>query len=98
MLTIRRTQLVAFSEADVQRFEDWMMAHLRTFFANQCEAAGEFHLRVTIRYGIKRAATHGFHSKRDVCKYTNLMFAFGRDFDVDPKLPVGCEYFANARV
>jgi hypothetical protein len=87
MLTIRRAQLVAFSEAEVQRFEDWMIAHLRTFFAKQCEAAGEFALRETIRYGIKRAAAHGFHSKRDVCKYIDLMVALGRDFDTDQRYP-----------
>jgi hypothetical protein len=87
MLTIRRAQLVAFSEADVQRFEHWMLAHLRTFFPKHCEAAGEFQLRETIRYGIKRAPAHGFRSKRDVCKYIDLMVVLGRDFDTDEQYP-----------
>src|SRR5438105_3713106 len=81
MLTIRRAQLAAFSRADAARFEQWMLDHLRKFFAKQCEAAGEPDLRETIRYGIERAAAHGFHSKRDICKYIDLMVVLGRDFD-----------------
>jgi hypothetical protein len=87
MLTIRRAQLAAFSEVDVERFEHWMLAHLRTFFPKQCEAEGEFHLRETIRYGMKHAAAHGFRRKRDVCKYIDLMVVLGRDFDTDPQYP-----------
>jgi len=87
MLTIRRAQLAAFSRADAARFEQWMLDHLRKFFAKQCEAAGEPDLRETIRYGIERAAAHGFHSKRDICKYIDLMVVLGRDFDADEQYP-----------
>ena len=71
----------------MQRFEIWMLAHLRKFFSKQSEAAGEVRLRETIRYGIKRAAAHGFRGKRDVCKYIDLMVVLGRDFDIDERYP-----------
>src|SRR5258706_12169906 len=87
MLTIRRAQLVAFSQADTQKFERWMLVHLQTFFPKQCEAAGELQIRDTIRYGMKRAAAHGLTSKRDVCKYIGVMLALGRDFDTDERFP-----------
>jgi hypothetical protein len=85
MLTIRQAQLAVLSQLEVEKFEDWTLAHLRKFFPKQCAALGERQLRETIRHGIRRAAHYGLTAKRDVCKYIDLMIVFGRDFDTDKR-------------
>jgi hypothetical protein len=74
----------AFEKEAILRFEDKMVAHLGEFFAEQCRELGEPRLRAVIRLGIARAASHDITSERDVCKYLNMMFAWGHDFDTDP--------------
>ena len=49
-----------------------------------------------IRYGIQRAGVYGFDTQRDVTKYLNLMFEFGRDFDVDPNCAWSQEILADS--
>jgi len=97
VLTIRPEQLKVFSQAEVRKFEDWVLAHLRRFFARQCDAAGEWHLRKTIQYGIQRAAAYGITDRRDVCKYIDLMVVFGRDFDKDQRLSWSSEILKTSR-
>lgn len=87
LLTVRTAQMAAFSQSEVQKFEDWMCSHLRKFFQRQCEALSEPQLRDLIQYGIKRAAGHKITSKRDVCKFIDLMAVFGRDLHTDRRLP-----------
>ncbi len=43
-------------------------------------------LESLIDKGHARAVAYGFMSERGVCKFLNLMFTFGRDFDRDPGL------------
>jgi hypothetical protein len=86
-LTIRPAQLAAFSQLQVRRFEDWMAGHLRRFFSVQCDALGEAYVVETVRYGMERASQHGFRTRRDVCKYIDLMMVLGRDFDTDGRTP-----------
>jgi hypothetical protein len=83
MLTIRQAQFAVLSQLEVQKFEDWMLAHLKRFFPRQCAVAGDQRLREMVQYGIQRAAVYGITAKRDVCKYIDLMIVFGRDFDTD---------------
>lgn len=87
MLTIRNAQMAVFSRAEIKKFEDRMVIHLKKFFPRQCEALGEAQLRETIQYGIKRAAGYGITSKPDVYKYVDLMVVLGRDFDTDRRFP-----------
>ena len=83
MLAIREAQFAVFSQLEVRKFEEWMLAHLKKFFPGQCAAAGDQRLLETVQYGIRRAAVHGITAKHDVCKYIDLMIVFGRDFDTD---------------
>jgi len=87
MLTIRKEQFAVFSQLEVQKFEEWMLAHVRQFFPQQSRAAGESRLREMIQYGIQHAAAYDLTIKRDVCKYIDLMIVFGRDFDTDKRFP-----------
>jgi hypothetical protein len=81
--TIRQAQMDVFSQVEVQKFEDWMVAHLNKFFPGECNSLGETQLRELIGHGIRRAANHGITTERDVCKFIDLMIVFGRDFDRD---------------
>lgn len=87
MLTIRQEQLAVFSQAEVQKFEDWVLVHLKKFFPGECAAAGDQRLREMIQHGITRSSAYRITSRRDVAKYVDLMIVFGRDFDVDRRLP-----------
>ena len=87
MLGIRRERFAIFSQTEMTKFEDWMVAHLTKFFRRECGVLGELKLRATIQYGIQRAANYGLTAKRDVCKYIDVMIALGRDFDTDVRFP-----------
>jgi hypothetical protein len=97
MLTIRREQLTVFSELEVRRFEDWTLAHLKSFFPRECTALGDRRLRETVQYGITRARTHGITSRRDVVKYIDLMVVFGRNFDTNKRLRWARDILAQRR-
>jgi hypothetical protein len=84
MFNIRKEQLDALSEASLKNYENRMVIHLNKFFQPQCKLLGDAKLRETIHYGIARAKSYAIISERDVCKYIDLMLAFGRDFDKDP--------------
>jgi hypothetical protein len=62
-----------------------MLVHLKKFFQPQYDALGDERALEAVHYGTARAATYGMTSERDVCKYVDLMFALGRDFDTDPR-------------
>ncbi len=87
MLTLRPEQIRAFSEVGVKRFEETMVAHLKKFFPDRCEDAGELKVRKLIRYGIERAASYNIAAQRDVSRYIDLMMTLGPDFDKDKQLP-----------
>ncbi|HEX3879294.1 MAG TPA: hypothetical protein VHW24_20070 [Bryobacteraceae bacterium] len=86
-LTIRAAQLKLLSQTEQQKFEAWMLRHLERFFPEECRASGTQAMAEFVAYGRARAARYGFTSRRDVCKYIDLMMVFGRDFDVDENLP-----------
>ena len=51
MLKIRAEQLEAYSQAEVDRFEDWMTNHLKRFFPRECKTLGDSGLKETIQFG-----------------------------------------------
>lgn len=97
-LIIRPPQMDAFTASAVSGFEDRVCVHLNKFFPEQCEALGQADTRDAIRYGIARAAAYGIESERGVCKYIDLMFAFGRDYDVDDDLPWAAGILADETI
>jgi Domain of unknown function (DUF4123) len=96
-LTIRQAQMDVFSQVEVQKFEDWMVSHLKQFFPTQSQSLGEPQLREMIRHGIRRAADYGITDKRDVCKYIDLTIVFGRHFDTDERLKWAGEILRKPR-
>jgi len=86
-MQIRPQQMETFSNVSQFSFEHRMEAHLRRCSPEECRKLGSDGLRETIRYGIERAKNYGIVLERDVCKYIDVMFAFGHEFDSDPELP-----------
>ena len=97
MLTIRAAQMDIFSQLAVEKFEGWLLLHLKKFFPGRCKALGEPQLREMIQYGIKRAEAYDVKTRRDVCKYIDLMIVFGRDFDIDDRYPWAREILSRRR-
>jgi len=86
MMMTSAEQMRSLSKAAYMEFENRMLAHLREFFPAECDALGEDEVRDEIKYGVRRAKLYGFESEQDVCRYIDLMFAFGSNFDADPDL------------
>ncbi|MDQ2899899.1 MAG: hypothetical protein M3Y07_08880 [Acidobacteriota bacterium] len=85
-MKIRNEQQNAFSAGAIEDFISRMIVHLNECFPEHCEALGDGKTREAVEFGIDRASAHGFIAERDVCKYIDLMFVFGRDFDKDESL------------
>ena len=86
-MRIRPEQMAVFAQNETEKFQDWIVEHLRRFFPEQCEAAGEQGLRRLVLDGIKCAAGYGIKSRRGVCKYIDLMVLLGREFETDQRFP-----------
>jgi len=87
VLTIRREQMESLGEQMERRFVERTVAHVRRYFAARCRELGDKGTREMVLYGVTRAKAHGFTAEADVSKYIDVMFAYGRDFDVAPELP-----------
>ena len=98
MFKIRKEQLDALSQASLKGFEERMVVHLNKFFQPQCRPLGEVKVREWIHYGIQRAKSYGIISERDVCKYIDLMFAFGRDFDKDRNYSLALQILTDEEI
>jgi|HubBroStandDraft_2_1064218.scaffolds.fasta_scaffold305645_2 hypothetical protein len=83
-MLIRQPQMTAISDAQIEIFEDVLVAHLCEAFPEHVKQLGEVGCRSAIRHGIARAGSYGIVTGQGVAKYIKLMFAFGRDFDCDP--------------
>ncbi len=80
-LSLRAEQVAALSGGAQARFEAKLLAHLEREFPEQCRALGEAELRAVLDHGIARARGYQLLTELEQCKYFNLMFCFGRDFD-----------------
>ena len=96
-MKLRREQWQTFRDAAGRSFEDRMVAHVHKFFPADCEHLGD-DVREEVRSGIERAKTYGFRSARDICKFIDVMFAFGRSFDTNRKLPWAAEILHDPTV
>jgi len=83
MLLIRNEQMAAIVEAARERFKGQVIEHLRRHFPLLCEAMGEREVRATVDEGFLRAAGHGIRLERDVCRFVDLMFFYGKRFDTE---------------
>jgi len=82
---IRPEQFHALSNAAQDDFVRQVADHMREFFPQECSRMNHHDLYKTIHHGIRRAASYGISAERHVCQYIDLMFAFGQNFDQDPR-------------
>lgn len=76
--------MTALLEDSRNDFENRMIAHLFRCFPSECETLGQNRVRDRVRSGIENARRYGVTLERDVCKYIDLMFTFGANFDTEP--------------
>ncbi len=78
-----------------KNFEDRMVNHLYKCFSGPCKKIGELQVRKAIQHGIERTKKYGIISQRDICKYLNIMFVFGKDFDTNPNFSWARKILSN---
>lgn len=88
MLVIRNEQMRSIEEA---RFLEWLKQHLTRFFPERCHELGPEAASRTIADGLARARSYGFREPADLCRFLDLMFAFGLDFERDESFPWASE-------
>ena len=98
MLVIRSAQIDMLGRQALEAFQAEMLAHLGEFSPPLAKAAGEQQLRQAIRFGIGRAAEHGFDQRGPVRLYLELMLLFGSYFDTDPQYPWVAEILSSGTV
>lgn len=86
MLIIRREQIEILSQYMYKQFEDRMLIHLKKFFPDKYEALEKTKIKKLIRKGIKQASEYEIITERDVCKFIDLMFVLGKNFDKNSKI------------
>jgi hypothetical protein len=96
-MKLRREQMQAFSRAADRSFEQRMFGHVNRHFPKRCAELGEADVREYIRHGMQRARSYDIVSERDICKYVDLMFVYGRDYDTNPKYPWAAEILNDRR-
>ena len=87
MLTLRKEQIDTLADTKAENFETLLLDHLLTFFPQRCSQLGNDAVHKIICSGIEKAESYGFESQRDICKYIDLLFVFGTDFDCRSDLP-----------
>lgn len=87
MFVIQHTQVAAFREAALLKFEGEMVVHIKKYFPSHFAMIGDNGIRDTIKNGYRNAKTYGFTSRRNVCQYLNTMILLGSNFDNDPQYP-----------
>lgn len=87
MLTIRREQMNVFRKQRHERFLDRLARHARRFFPEQTKSFDDGTLRQICRSLVLRGSRYGFETERDLCKFLNVAFVFGEEFDQDPDIP-----------
>ena len=87
VLRIYAVQMDEFEKSELQKFVGRMVIHLNKFFPEQCEALGAEQVEEAILLGVDKAKSYDIRSERNVCKFIDLMFSLGRDFDTNDELP-----------
>jgi len=85
-MNIRPEQMTQLAQAAERDFQQRMGSHLREFFPEQYAGLGEQALRGAVEQAIQKARSYEILAERDICKYADVMSAFGRDFDRDAAL------------
>jgi len=91
MLTIRKEQMDAFSQAMLKQFENQMVIHLNSNFPNETKEISEGELRTFIQEGIEQAEQYQITLEDDVRRYLEFIVMYGQNFDTNPDTAWTCE-------
>jgi hypothetical protein len=97
VLQIRREQVAVFDRIALGKFEDELLAHLKTFAGRHCEIIGDEGTRQVIQLGLRNSAKYGFTLRGPIRLYVELMFMFGSYFDTDLQHPWAAEALRDPR-
>ena len=98
MLKIRKEQYNELGKIALKKFEDEMVEHIKEFFPKYYEIHKEPLIRKIIQYGVDRAETYGFETKRDTPLFINLMFLLGSHFDEDVQYPWAAKILSDESI
>lgn len=85
-MKLQQNQMTAFAQAADTDFQERLLVHVRTYFAEQYALLGERQTRDLIAYGVERAQGYGFTREDHICRYVSIMFTIGDQFDTDRAL------------
>ena len=83
LLTIRESQMKTLRLSVERRFKAKLRRHAMMYFPETAAELGD-DLPEAIIHAVKRARQYGFDGEREICRYLNLEFRFGRNYDADP--------------
>jgi hypothetical protein len=81
VLRIRDEQLATLREPRHDEIAERLVAHVRRHFPDETRRYDDIRLQSLVRAGVRRCDGYGITIARDVCRFVNLMCAFGWDFD-----------------
>ncbi|MFO0758085.1 MAG: hypothetical protein U0359_16435 [Byssovorax sp.] len=84
MLRIQKEQIAALSSVAIEDFLERMREHLREAEPRRTAAMRDADLDALTRAALDRAPRYGMESEYDVCRFTELLFSLGPDFDRSP--------------
>lgn len=96
MLVIRDAQMGVFAQEMERSHEERLLEHLARWLPAMYQRVGPEGTRALIRASAARAGAYGVLSKRGVARYLRLQFAFGAEFERDPRHPWAMEILADA--
>ncbi|WP_395339617.1 hypothetical protein PN836_014955 [Ningiella sp. W23] len=84
-IQLTQTQIEAFDQIAQQRVLNDMCAHIKTFFpSHYADLAPDNHLRFC-KDVVKKAASFGYETERNIFMFLNIMIMLGEDFDTKPE-------------
>jgi hypothetical protein len=93
---IQGRQATALEAAELQRFKQNLVLHVRRFFPGHYRAFGDACIRSAIELSVRDARVHGLTTERNVCLYLNIMLMLGAEFERDPQFPWAADILQKA--
>ncbi len=81
LVTLRRAQLEQLGAAMMDEFQVRLERHVRMVFPRRTGLLGDAGVRALIAKGVRRSQELRLTSERGMTRFTDLLFAFGEDFE-----------------
>ena len=83
MLVIREEQYRRLLERQRRNYTEWALDRVRADYAEEYARMGEHGSREFVQAGMAKADQYGIQDGSHVLELIDMMFAWGRDFDLD---------------